>query len=127
MTAEAGMAKETVQSQPAIPDCPAQDRRVRVRYIRALKSYCQRGLGEPDQVWWIGQIRDISSSGIGLIVQHEFEPQAILTVELENRARNNSRAVQVRVVHSTPQPDGFWLLGCTFFKELSKAELQKLL
>ncbi|HEV3203523.1 MAG TPA: PilZ domain-containing protein [Gemmataceae bacterium] len=121
------MAHESVQIQPAIPEFPEQDRRVGVRYIRALKTYCQRGLGEPDQVWWIGQIRDISSSGIGLFIQHDFEPQAILTVELENSARNNSCTVQVRVVHSTPQPDGFWLVGCTFLKELSEAELEKLL
>jgi hypothetical protein len=121
------MSQESAQIQPILADTAEQDRRVWVRRVRPLKSYCQRGPGEPDDVWWIGQIRDISRSGIGLYMQHHFELETVLTVELENSARKHFRTVQVRVVHATPQPGGFWLMGCAFSQEISEADLEGLL
>jgi hypothetical protein len=104
----------------------AKDWRVRVRYAQALKTFCQRGTGDLDQVWWMGTVRDLSGSGIGLLVQHRFEPGTMLTLELENSAQTFSNTFQVQVVRIVPQP-GCWFLGCTFLQELTEEEVQALL
>lgn len=113
------------QAEPHLTQ--TEDRRVRVRHTRQLKTYCQRGEGELDQVWWVGYVRDISTAGIGLVIPQRFEPDTTLTVEVESRHSDESRAVQVRVVHAAPQPGGGWLLGCAFARELTGPELAALL
>jgi hypothetical protein len=113
---------EDVDVKPII----AGDRRVRVRYEQSLKTFCQQGSGELDQVWWMGTVRDLSGNGIGFVVQHRFDPGAILTLELENAARTFSDTFQVRVVRVLPQP-GCWFLGCTFLQPLTEDEVRALL
>jgi len=102
------------------------DRRVRVRQAQTSKTYCQKGRGDLDQVWWMGNVRNLSGNGIGLVIQHHFEPGTILTLELENSAKTFSHTLQVQVVRAIQQPDG-WFLGCTFVKELTEDEVQALI
>jgi len=106
---------------------PQAERRVRVRYTQSLKSFCQKGSGELDQIWWMGRVRDISGTGVGLVIQHRFEPDTHLLLELENPAHARSSSYQVRVIRATSLPDGRWLLGCAFLQELSESELAALL
>jgi hypothetical protein len=105
----------------------AAERRVRVRHLQDLRTFCQRGAGELDQLWCQGQVRDISANGMGLLVPHGFTVDTILTVEVENSRRSQSRRVQVRVVRGSRQAGGLWLLGCVFAEELTDDELVSLL
>jgi hypothetical protein len=111
-------------------DNPAEatelDRRVRVRYAQPLRTFCQHGAGDLDQVWWMGTLRDISGAGIGLLLQHRFEPGTLLTLELENSDRTASQTLHVRVVRVGAQP-GCWLLGCELVQELPEPEVQDFL
>lgn len=125
--AETRMMEETDQVQTKAELSRPEDRRVRVRFAEPLKTYCQRGEGDLDQIWWIGQTRDVSASGIGLLIPQRFEPDTVLTLELENRRQNLSRTVQVRVVHAVQQSGGLWLLGCVFTEELTNPDLVALL
>jgi hypothetical protein len=71
------------------------------------------------------RILNISMEGIGLRVSRPVEPGALLTVTLENVAKNYARTVLVRVVHSTPGP-GSYLVGGTFTTPLPYQELTTL-
>ena len=102
------------------------DRRCRVRHAQKLSTYAQRGAGDLDQVWWMGSVRNISGSGIGLVLKSRFEPGTKLTIELENAARTVSQTHQVEVVRVRPDQRG-WLLGCSFVIELTDSQLQDML
>ena len=104
----------------------AADRRVRVRYYHDLKTFCQRGPGELDQVWWMGTVKDISAQGIALLLQHRFEPGTLLTLEVENPDHTFSQTCQVKVIRISPQP-ACWLLGCVFTEELTEVQIQALI
>src|SRR5262249_19526099 len=125
-TAEASMSDDLLPLSAEAGHAVDGDRRVRVRYSQKLHTFCQRGSGDLDQLWWMGSVRDISGRGIALLLQHRFQPGTLLTLELENTARTISFSLQVRVVRVLPQPGG-WLLGCTFFQDLTEAEVKALL
>jgi hypothetical protein len=109
---------DSAQVQDAI------ERRVRVRYTQNLKTYCQRGTGELDQVWWLGTVRNISGIGVGLLLQRRFDPGTFLTLELENPTQTASHTVQVRVIRATTDQPGLWLMGCSFLTEMTESEVK---
>jgi hypothetical protein len=113
----------------SFPDEPdpitGNERRVRVRYAQALKTFCQRGTGDLDQVWWIGKVRNLSGRGIGFVLQHCFQPGTILTLELENSTQTFSHTLQVEVVRVLAEPGG-WFFGCEFLEELTEDDVRAL-
>jgi hypothetical protein len=119
------MSQETTPSITVDSD-PGRERRVRVRHTQKLSTYAQRGTGDLDQVWWIGNVRNISGNGIGLTLQNRFEPGTQLTLELENASRTQSQTIQAEVVRVFPAPGG-WYLGCTLRHDLSETDLEELL
>ena len=87
---------------------------------------CHLLMAAPHGCRW-ARVHDVSTAGVGLVVNHRLEPGALLMVELRN-ARQAMRLVQVaRVVHCSHQADGGWLTGCAFVEEVGKAELDALL
>jgi hypothetical protein len=72
---------------------------------------------------WMGRVRDISRTGIGLILRKRFEPGTALRIELSESPKL-LRQLLVRVVHATPDKKGRWTIGCTFECPLSQEELQ---
>src|SRR5262249_5934858 len=64
-----------------------------------------------------------SATGVGLRMERRFEPGTILAFQLDRQEEDFSRTVLARVVHSTPQPAGKWLVGCIIASELSDEEL----
>lgn len=71
------------------------------------------------------RIRDISMSGIGLLLRTQVEPGTLLAVTLSNPARNFTKTVLVRVTHSTPL-SGQYLVGGTFTVPLAYQEMTTL-
>ena len=72
-------------------------------------------------------IRDLSTTGIGLVLHTPFETGTSLTIELINPSKKFSRKIPVRVVHACAQPGGCWLVGFQFNDQVSSEELQALL
>jgi hypothetical protein len=102
---------------------PHRERRVAVRYPgnpdAACRAYC------PAAGVYTAWVRDISATGVALLVPCEFEPGARLTLELDNALAGVSTTVRARVVHALEvPPDGRWLHGCAFDKPLSAEELR---
>lgn len=69
------------------------------------------------------RIKNVSTDGIGLIVSQQLERGLLLTVGLANRSKSFAKMVLVRVMHSTPQPGGTYLVGGTFETPLTYDEL----
>lgn len=92
----------------ASPECHEAERRSSVRYVPQV-------------------IRDISRTGMGLVLKQVHEPGTPLAIELHSPNKNIKYTVFTRVVHATAQPDGTWLVGCAFARELSNDELRNLL
>ncbi len=109
------------------PEKPAGiDRRAAVRHFvrpdikgKASEPRCTRP--------WKAMIRDLSTTGVGMILNQSFDPDTELAVELFSPDMLLCYTVLTRVVHSNRQGNGSWLVGCRFVRELSPEELQNLL
>lgn len=100
---------------------PKVERRVAPRLPAARVTSCLV-IALPNHVPLKVQIRDLSLSGIGLINDSAVENGTFLVVTLR-ASRKFERVVRARVVHSTEQPDGNWLLGCALSRSLTSEEL----
>ncbi len=72
------------------------------------------------------KIKDISLKGIRLQVSRRIEPGTLLAVTLTNPARNFSKTVLVRVIHTTPLYRNF-LVGGMLTVPLTSQELAALI
>jgi hypothetical protein len=102
------------------------ERRAAARFPPCREATCQLAIALGGVVRPV-VIRDISVSGIDLVVHRPFEPGTHLALELFNAARNFSRTVRVNVVHADPQEGGDWSVGFAFERKLQDEELQALL
>jgi hypothetical protein len=73
------------------------------------------------------QLRDISATGLGILSRNPMAPATFLYVELQSMLDGATRRLRARVVHTTRQKNGIWLLGCVLTNELSPEELRGLL
>jgi PilZ domain len=71
-------------------------------------------------------IHDMSTTGLGMVFNQPFDAGTELTVELQSPDMALLYTV-LRVVHSTRQANGSYLIGCAFLRELSEEELRNLL
>ncbi len=70
---------------------------------------------------------NLSSSGIGLLLDTTIEADSHLIIRLQSTRTGAAFDLLARVVHCTPQPSGEWLAGCKLTKSLSQEELDALL
>lgn len=121
------MAKaNTISSPPAETAAQKDERRAAVRLQSSARGSCQ-SLSMQREADWEAFVRDISSSGIGLLLPRRFERGALLSIELPEAGEGRKRLLLARVARSVPQPDGGWLIGCILASPLSDDELQLLL
>lgn len=72
------------------------------------------------------QVINISAGGLAVQASRPYESGTLLSLELGGGGQP-ARTVQARVVHAVPQPNGQWLLGCTFVSELGEQDLLALM
>ncbi|OAI38798.1 hypothetical protein AYO40_06375 [Planctomycetaceae bacterium SCGC AG-212-D15] len=107
------------KKSPAI--VPDNERRARMRHTTRLKQMCKvlRYSLESDSCLWI---RNVSSTGVGLMADRPFKAGSFLTLELPGK-----KPALVRVAHTRKQPNqDWWLLGCAFSRKLAPDELEPL-
>jgi serine/threonine protein kinase len=114
------------------PGPSGENRRVSVRYPCSLETHCDLQISvHPEETElqdrWEATVRDLSVSGIGLLLPRRFEPGTNLTVDLRADAGGAGRSLEMRVARARRVAPGQWLLGCTFATPLGKDELRKLL
>jgi hypothetical protein len=105
---------------------PRFERRSTVRYPCHVETYCQPASGRDDELWWRGEIRNVSGGGIGLILTRGFEVGRYLEIELP-LAVAGTNSTLVRVVYAAKQSSGSWLVGCSFTQRLTDEQVQAIL
>jgi len=100
---------------------PGSERRGAIRHLCGRLTRC-RFISLFQCPPWPAFIRDISTTGIGLIIDEPPAPGSFLTVELNERLR-----VGVQVVAIRPQATGDWLVGCLLLRPLQVDELHELI
>jgi hypothetical protein len=118
------MADTNGSAQPDPRPAPG-DRRAAVRYACELETSC-RSVAGSREVPWPARVRDISLTGICILVSRRFEPGTLLAVDLQNAAAELPSTLIGRVVRVNRQADGDWALGCVFATPLSEEELHTL-
>jgi PilZ domain len=105
------------------------DRRAFVRYATDADVTC-RTPRPLDNAGWMAKLLNISCTGLGLLMQHRFQPGSPLDVELQSSSGVCRRGLRVRVIHaSAVRSDGHasWLIGCAMAQPISEEELRALL
>jgi len=64
---------------------------------------------------------------VALSLGRRFERGTLLTIEIQPPGNRFLDPLLARVVHVAAQPDGSWLVGCAFSREISEEDLQRLL
>jgi hypothetical protein len=103
-----------------------EDQRTWVRFPCRVKATCQLVGGAPEAPWPV-EVVDISPSGIGLRVERDLEPGALLSLDLQDPSGEVRTSILACVVHIAEPAGGRRALGCNFIRELSDAELQAVL
>src|SRR5207248_2839289 len=62
----------------------------------------------------VGIVRNLSTHGIGLVLDTWVYPGTEIVAQLTNSCRLFCCDLEMRVVHCTPQPSGSYLVGCEF-------------
>ncbi|MBY0523266.1 MAG: PilZ domain-containing protein [Gemmataceae bacterium] len=119
---------------PEEPVGPASgaERRASVRYPCDPESFsadntCRPLTARRKDESWTATVRDLSTGGVGIVVNRRFEPGTLLSIELQDADRLSARTLLVRVVRLTKEGKEHWLLGCAFTTKLSEAELLALM
>ncbi|HLJ93333.1 MAG TPA: PilZ domain-containing protein [Gemmataceae bacterium] len=119
---------EAFVSQSACPSraFPAVERRTHSRFPCGQAAFC-RANQPRDYIFWTAQARDVSATGIRLVVGHRFEPGTMLAIELLSPHQNMAREVAARVIYATELGGNGWVIGCEFAIRLSPSELAALM
>jgi hypothetical protein len=74
-----------------------------------------------------GWILDLSTHGVGVLLPQALDPDMLFVLHLKSNDGERRYELPGRVVHSTTQPNGDWLIGCTFADPLTADDLDALL
>jgi hypothetical protein len=113
----------TVDPEPLLLE---SDRRAAERYPCNLQPFW-RIVGEDQGDTHLASVRNVSTTGIGLCARQPLKAGTVLIITLRTPRHHLSRPLPVRVMHSTLQAAGDWLIGCQFVRRLSDQDLQALL
>ena len=108
-------------------EAESTNRRIGVRFL-PVPGTSRAQIAEEDHI--IPQraaIRNVSLTGIGLLVDGEFAPGTNVEVILHHPTDPVSKSYSARVTRCQRQPDGRSLLGCSFAEPLSDEALWEFL
>lgn len=74
-----------------------------------------------------GVIRDISTTGIGLLMEKPVPPGTFLSVDVSRQNAEVEQPLTVRVVRFRRQENGQWLIGCSMLQPLSPDQVDDLI
>jgi hypothetical protein len=99
----------------------SSDRRAEERMAVGGSTTCSFAAPVAADIPW-AKVRDLSMSGVGLLVAQKVEVGSRLVIGLSNPTKGLSKTVVVRVVHVTPASAGFHV-GGLFDTPLTYSEL----
>ena len=116
------LTQKPAWESPSAGQVAEEDRRLRSRHSVCLETKVTPADGPADSSL-SARILDVSSGGVKLAVSRPFEQGNLLTVELPPSTGAPSVSILACVVHSQPEGDAEWVLGCRFSAELNDADL----
>src|SRR5436190_16361947 len=117
------MSEASTALRSIMVDRDPANRRAWVRYPCGQKSVCRAVANSQHGGLWPAKVRDISTSGISVIMSRRFEVGTVLVVELANTSGDESLLLLARVVRVTQRLRDDWVMGCTLSKQLGPNEL----
>ncbi len=102
------------------------DRRQTHRYQVSSGTGCDIALQVLDDIGTV-RVRDVSTIGIGLLVDRAIEPGTVLVLALRNQAQSFSKTTIIEVCHSTPLDNGSYVLGGEFLIPLTYDEMRAMI
>jgi hypothetical protein len=98
------------------------NRRAEPRLTCSLEVSCQPISAKGCDLWWLADIKDVSSRGVGMLSTRRFDQGAFIAIQLANLTNVSSRTKVAKVVRVVAIEDK-WFLGCMFQTPLDTAEL----
>ncbi len=99
-----------------------EDRRSSRRHAASLRVQC-RLLAVGGETW-AGQVRNLSTYGIGLVLPKPPGLGQLLAIELARKDGTVMRGIMARVVHETRESSRAFVAGGAFVRELEPEHLQ---
>ena len=103
---------------------PSPNRRRALRTVFTPGSPCH-AVAAPDYRCRPGIIRDVSRTGVGLVLAEPLPVDTLLAIRPEGAVRLE-RVTALRVRHATPLGTGGWLVGCSHAADLDPADMSAL-
>lgn len=105
------------------PRSTNEDRRAEIRIQAAALVRCLPKSGG-EETPWLAQVKDISTLGIGLVLDRRLDFGDLLEIELTRPGGGFLRAVMARCVHVEDTTHGTWIAGCAFVQEWTADDLE---
>jgi hypothetical protein len=103
-----------------------RERRRAYRYPCGLEtSYQMMAKIEPGV--FVAKVRNISANGVSLILTRKIDAEIVASVDLYNGLNGYSCQMPLRVIYLVEHPEGAYILGGAFGRELNDYEVQGLL
>jgi hypothetical protein len=77
----------------------------------------------PDTPLELVGVRNLSRSGVGLVMNRNLDPGKVATLNLFNSQRNFATRVLMRVVYGNAQKDATFWIGAAFMHEMGEEEV----
>src|SRR5205823_8668652 len=100
------------------------ERRASVRYQCSNRASCS-SLAPFERL--SGCLRDISTHGLALVLGASVREGTELVVDLKTRNPGICLTLLARVVHTTPEDEGKWIIGCEFITRPTEEQIKALL
>jgi hypothetical protein len=121
------MANATVPAETRrLAKVPPRERRAAVRWRTTAAAPGQVFIPETYETVHAG-VLDLSVNGVGLLLSNRLETDTLVLIALGNPNDEGPFEVLASVARATPQRDGSWVVGCSFYSELTEDELDALL
>jgi hypothetical protein len=114
---------ESPSPAPGVERSAAEvDRRVWIRFPSRRATSCKLA-GSDNEPSWPAQACDVSRGGLKLLSTRKFERGTTLKIGSISESAEKPAQVMAEVRYVTPTPEGKWMMGCAFLKELTEPEL----
>ncbi len=100
------------------------ERRASVRFQCSTRASCS-SLAPFERL--NGMTRDISQTGIALALGTCIRKGVELVIDLKTKNPGICLTLLARVVHSTPEDEGTWIVGCEFITTPTEEQIEALL
>jgi hypothetical protein len=92
-----------------------------------LEISCEAASAGAPRSVYPAAVRDVSASGIGLVVSEAIPRGALVTIHLCNPEEGVVFSKTLRIKYARTDPTGSWSIGGSFDKQLTKKEMKRLL